>query len=155
MTPESFLNGFAQEVVEQSFDRAERMLAPWVRSTLPVGGLKRVVRIARGDNPPASEFELAELPDDDLSSMREKVEEYANEEGDRSLATTDGADAIYGAPSFPVPVELTEENFRGCWQIEFLPDEDADTDVDYSYAFFLALVAVGKDLKIGYLEPLD
>lgn len=155
MTPESFLNGFAQEVVEQSFDRAERMLAPWVRGTLPVGGLKRVVRIVRGDNPPAAEFELGELPDDDLSSMREKLEEYADNGGDRSLATTGGTGGVHGPPSFAIPVELTEENFRGCWHIDFQPDEDRDTDVDFSYAFYVALVADGKELKIGYLEPVD
>ncbi len=130
MTPESFLNGFAQAVVDQSFDRAEKMLAPWIRSQLPVGGLKRVVREVRGDNPPAAEFELEELPDDDVASISE-------------------------ASSLPVPAELTDDNFRGCWQIEFQPDEDADADVDYSFAFYLALVADGKDLLIGYLEPVD
>ena len=130
MTPESFLNGFAQAVVDQSFDRAEKMLAPWIRSALPVGGLKRVVRLARGDNPPAVEFELAELPDDDLASMSEPS-------------------------SLPVPREITDENFRGSWQIEFQPDADEDADVDSSYAFYLALVADGKELKIGYLEPVD
>jgi hypothetical protein len=155
MTPESFLNGFAQEMVEQSFDRAERMLAPWVRKTLPVGGLKRVVRIVRGENPPAAEFELTELPDDDLASMREKAEEYAGEEGDRSLANTERVGGMDGPPSFPIPPELTEENFRGCWQVDFQPDEDAESDVDYSYSFYLALVADDKELKIGYLEPID
>ena len=80
MTPEAFLNGFAQAVVDQAFDRAERMLAPWIKGSLPVGGLKRVVRLARGDNPPAVEFELDELADDDLASMRESIDEYAQEE---------------------------------------------------------------------------
>ena len=155
MTPESFLNGFAQAVVDQAFDRAERMLAPWVKGSLPVGGLKRVVRLVRGDNPPAVEFELEELPDDDLASMRESIDEYAQEEDDRSLATTDGTGGIYGPPSYAIPAELTDDNFRGCWQVEFLPDEEEDTDVDYSYAFYLALVADGKELKIGYLEPVD
>ena len=155
MTPESFLNAFAQSVVAQSFDRAEKMLAPWVKQVLPVGGLKRVVRLARGDNPPAAEFELAELPENDPASMREGVAEYAGEEGKRSLATTDGTGGLYGPPSYPIPEELTDDNFRGCWQIEFQPDEDADADVDYSYAFYLALVADGKELKIGYLEPVD
>ncbi len=155
MTPESFLNAFAQAVVAQSFDRAEKMLAPWVKIVLPVGGLKRVVRLARGDNPPAAVFELAELPENDPASMREGVTEYAGEEGERSLATTDGTGGLYGPPSYPIPEELTDDNFRGCWQIEFQPDEDADADVDYSYAFYLALVADGKELKIGYLEPVD
>ena len=129
MTPESFLNGFAQAVVAQSFDRAEKMLAPWVKSTLPVGGLKRVVRLARGDNPPAAEFELEELDEEDPASMRESVAD--------------------------IPNEITDENFRGCWQIEFQPDEDADSDVDVSYSFYLALVADGKELVIGYLETVD
>lgn len=155
MTPESFINAFAQAVVGQSFDRAEKMLAPWIRGMLPVGGLKRVVRIARGDNPPAAEFELGELPHNDVAEMREKVEEYADEEGDRSLTSFDGSGGMYGPPSFPIPDELTDDNFRGCWHIEFQPDEDVDADVDYSYAFYVALVADGQELKVGYLEPVD
>jgi hypothetical protein len=155
MTPESFINAFAQAVVAQSFDRAEKMLAPWVRSTLPVGGLKRVLRLARGENPPAVEFEVDELTDSDLAEMRDKAAEYEDEEGTRSLATSDGTGGVYGPPSYPIPDELTDDNFRGCWHIEFQPDEDADADVDYSYAFYVALVAEGQELKVGYLEPVD
>ncbi|MEP6732610.1 MAG: hypothetical protein ABJE10_18345 [bacterium] len=153
MTPESFLNAFAQAVVAQSFDRAEKMLAPWIRSALPVGGLKRVVRLVRADNPPAAEFELSELPQDDLASMRESVGEQEDDAGSHTLADIDGT---FGeAPSFPIPPELTDDNFRGCWRIEFQPDENSEADVDYSYAFYLALVADGPELKIGYLEPMD
>ena len=155
MTAESLLDQFAQAIIARAYGRAESLLAPWMREALPPGGLKQVVHLARNDNPPAAEYILASLPHDDLASMREKVEENAEEEGDRSLATTDGTGGMYGAPSYPIPAELTGETFRGCWRIEFQPDEDLEADVDYSYALYVALVVDGRDLRIGYLEPMD
>ena len=155
MTPDSFLDAFAQTIIARAFGRGEAMLAPWLRDALPEGGLKRVVHLTRHDNPPASEFLITELPYNDPASMREHVEEHAGEEDDRSLATTDGSGGMYGPPSFPIPEELTDANFRGCWRIEFQPDEDLEADVDYSYAFYVVVVAEGDELRIGYLEPMD
>ena len=113
------------------------------------------MQLARSDNPPASDYLITSLPHNDPASMREKVEENREEEGDRSLATTDGSGGIDGPPSYPIPDELTDENFRGCWRLEFQPDEDLEADLDYSYAFYVAVVGDGQDLRIGYLEPMD
>ena len=154
MTAESLLDQFAQAIIARAHGRAESLLAPWIRDSLPPGGLKEVVQLARNDNPPAAEYVISSLPHNGLASMRESVEENAEEEA-RSLATTDGIGAMHGPPSYPIPAELTDETFRGCWRIEFQPDEDLEADVDYSYAFYVALVADGRDLRIGYLEPMD
>ena len=155
MTPESFLDAFAQAIIARAYGRAEAMLAPWLRDALPEGGLKTVVRLSRGEAPPASEFSVAELTYNDLGLMRESVEENLAAEEARTLATTDGTGAIHGPPSFPIPKELTEKNFRGCWRLEFQPDEDLEADVDYSFALYVTVVADGEDCTIGYLEPMD
>ena len=154
MTAESLLDQFAQAIIARAYGRAESLLAPWIRDALPPGGLKEVVQLARNDNPPAADYVISALPHNDLASMRESIEENAEDE-ERTLATTDGTGAMYGPPSYPLPHELDEATFRGCWRIEFQPDEDLEADVDYSYAFYVALAADGRDLRIGYLEPMD
>ena len=109
MTAEPFLDHFARAILARAFGRAEAMLAPWIRNALPGGGLKAVVQLARGDAPPASDVLLSSLPHNDPASMREKVDEHSEEEGDRSLMTTDGTGGLYGPPSFPIPDELTAD----------------------------------------------
>ena len=155
MTTESFLVAFSQAIVRRDFGRAEGMLASWTRAALPDGGLKRVVHLARGNNPPAVVFEIAPLAYDNPTAMRESVEEHAGDEDYRTLAETDGTGGLYGSPSFPIPDELTDANFSGCWRLEFLPDEELELDVDYSFAFYVAVALEHDELKIGYIEPMD
>lgn len=155
VTSASYLAAFAQALLRRDFGRAEGMLAPWMRAALPAGGLKYVVQSALGDAPPPTEFALEALSYEDLASMRDHVEEYVDSEEQRSLATTDGSVGEFGPPSYPVPDELTAANFRGCWRIEFQPDEDLEVDDDYSYALYVTVVGEGDSLSIGYLEPSD
>lgn len=155
MTSASFLGAFAQALLRREFGRAEGMLAPWVRAALPAGGLKLVAQYALGDGVPPTEFALEELPYETIASMRDHVEEYVADIDARTLATTDGSVGEFGPPSYPIPEALTGTNFRGCWRIEFQPDEDLDIEDDYSYALYVAVVSEGDTLAIGYLEPSD
>jgi hypothetical protein len=155
MTTESFLAAFANALVIKDFGRAETMMTPWLRSELPEGGLKTVVRLAIDENPPASEFSIAHLAYSTPASMRETVADNAEENGERSLKECDGTGAEMGAPSYPVPAELTDDNFEGVYRLEFQPDEDLEEDVDYSFALYVAVVDVGGKQAIGYLEPDD
>lgn len=159
MTSEAFLGAFAQAVIARAFGRAEAMLAPWVRDALPEGGLREVIELTLDEEPDVSLFTLTPIPIDKPASMREAVADLAEEDRGRTLATTDGLGAENGPPSYPIPDELTAKNFRGCWRIEFQPDEelaeDLDDDIDYSFALYVAVVADGADCAIGYLEPMD
>ncbi|HEX9484516.1 MAG TPA: hypothetical protein VF929_08035 [Gemmatimonadaceae bacterium] len=155
MTTESFLAAFCQAILSRDFGRAEGMLAPWLRSELPGGGLREVVRLSRGEAPPASEYSTAELPYGDPRSMRETVADNADMNGARSLDECDGLGAAMGPPSYPIPDELTDENFESAHRLEFQPDEDLEADEDFSYAFYVAVVQLGEKQAIGYLEPMD
>ena len=137
MTPDLFLEAFAQAIVGRLLDRAESMLAPWVRNALPSGGLRRVVRLAQGDSLAAVAATVVELDFDDAPALRDAVGEED------------------GPPSLPVPDEITDENFRGCYSVEFLPDEDIDADVEFTYAFFVAVVELDSAFAIGYIETVD
>ena len=136
MTPDLFLEAFAQAIIARSLDRAESMLAPWVRDGLAAGGLRRVVRVAQGDALVPVAYGVIDLGFDEATDLRDAVDEDDE------------------PPTQPVPSELTSENFRGCFSVEFLPDEDTEADVDYTYAFFVAVVEVETGFAVGYLEPV-
>jgi hypothetical protein len=137
VTPDLFLESLAQAIVGRTLDRAESMLAPWVRDALAPGGLKRVVRVSQGDSPAPVAYAVDELDFESVADLRDAVAEDD------------------GAPSLAVPAEITDENFRGCFSVEFLPDEDIDAEVDFSYAFFVAVVESGTGFAVGYLQPVD
>ena len=137
MTPDLFLEAFAQAIIGRSLDRAESMLAPWVRDALAAGGLRRVVRVAQGDALIPVAYAVIDLGFEEAADLRDAVDE-------------DGE-----PPTLPVAAAITDENFRGCFSVEFLPDEDTEADVDYTFAFFVAVVEVGTGFAVGYLEPMD
>jgi hypothetical protein len=155
MTTESFLTAFSNALLIKDYGRAETMLAPWLRSQLPPGGLKHVMRETLGDAPDAAEFSISPLTYDDPASMRESVTDNADENGERSLTTCDGTVAEMGPPSYPVPNELTNDVFEGAYRLEFIPDEDLEEEEDFSFALYVAVVNLGERQAIGYLEPSD
>ena len=65
------LTAFSNALLIKDYGRAETMLAPWLRSQLPPGGLKHVMRETLGDAPPAAEFSISPLTYDNPASMRE------------------------------------------------------------------------------------
>lgn len=155
MTTESFLTAFSNALLIKDYGRAETMLAPWLRSRLPAGGLKHIVREMIADGPAAAEFSISPLTYDDPASMRDSVTDNAAENGERSLETSDGSLAEMGAPSFPVPDELTDDNFEGAFRLEFQADEELEEEDDFSFALYVAVVNLGERQAIGYLEPSD
>ena len=155
VTAASFLGAFAQALLRRDFGRAEAMLAPWVRASLPPGGLKFVVQNALGDAPPPTEFAVEALPYENVASMRDHVDEYKSSPDNRTLATTDGSVGEFGPPSYPLPEQLSADIFRGCWRIEFQPDEELEMDDDYSYALYIAVSGENDAMAVGYLEPSD
>ncbi len=156
MTTESFLTAFSNALLIKDFGRAETMLAPWLKSQLPEGGLKHVVRETIADGPAPAEFSISPLTYDTPQSMRESVTDNADENGERSLSECDGSLAEMGPPSYPVPAELTDENFEGAFRLEFQSDEeDLEDDDDLSFALYVVVVNVGERQAIGFLEPSD
>ncbi len=119
MTTESFLTAFCNALLIKDYGRAETMLAPWLKSHLPPGGLKHVVREMLGEAEYPSEFSISPLTHDDPRNMREAVADNAAENGARLLDTCDGLVAEAGAPSYPVPDELTDDVFEGAFRLEF------------------------------------
>ena len=124
-SPEEFAAEFCGRIVERDFPAAEAMLAPWIRASLPAGGLRKLVRLALGDAPVPTEYDLEMLEDE---------EELA---------------------ALPLPAEVNDDNLRGVFTLDFIPDEDAETDVEYSFGFLAAVVDFGSAPVIGYLESVE
>lgn len=154
-SPDEFLAEFCHAIIIHDYHTVESQLAPWLRSALPAGGMRKFVRLVRGDAEPPTDFAITPLEDEDAASMREQVEDVSGVEENRALAMMDGSVAEDGAPTFPVPDELTDDNIRGVYRLEFQPAEESDADVDFSFALYVAVVEDGRDLRIGYLEPAD
>ena len=155
MSPDEFLAEFCHAIIIHDYHTVESQLAPWLKSALPAGGMRKFVRLVRGDAPPPTDFTITPIEDDDAASMREQVAEVDGVEENRSLAMMDGSVAEEGAPSFPVPDELTDDNLRGVYRLEFQPAEDSDSDFEFSFALYVGVVEDGGELRVGYLEPSD
>ena len=154
-SPDEFLAEFCHAIIINDYHTVESQLAPWLRSALPAGGMRKFIRLVRADAPPPTDFTITPLEDDDAASMREQVDEVDGVEENRSLGMMDGSVAEDGPPTFPVPDELTDDNIRGAYRLEFQPADDGEPDGDIAYALYVAVVADGRDLKIGYIEPSD
>ena len=101
------------------------MLAPWIRASLPAGGLRKLVRLAMADAPPPAEYDLEPIDDEEELGALE------------------------------LPGEVNDANLRGVFTLDFIPDEDAETDVEYSFGFLAAVVGLESALAIGYLESVE
>src|SRR5437868_2538889 len=127
-SPEEFLAEFCHAIIIHDYHTAEQLLAPWIRAAMPAGGMKKIVRLARGDAPTPVEFEIGPPEDDDPASIQDHM---------------------------PEQDEVTDDNFRGAYRLDFFPEEELGTDVVASYVFYVAVVEEDGELKIGYLETTE
>ena len=54
-----------------------------------------------------------------------------------------------------LPPEITEENFRKWMVIQFTPAPEDELDVDAWFDWWMMLVEVGGEYRIGYFEIED
>jgi len=129
MKPDSptvaFAKTFGTAIVAGDFAAAEAMLAPWIIPQLSGGSLKKFLRRAREDRPRPHSFDVSENTTVTLETLREDLQETG---------------------------QITEENFRAWLCLEFYPDPELVAAVDLSYILWIAVVALEKDLAIGYLK---
>jgi hypothetical protein len=120
---------FARAVIDEDFEAARALLAPWLQPEYSAERLGAWVDESREELPYPGAFEL----DSNISTLADLREPH-----DVDL------------PTQPIPDEVDDDNFRKWMCIQFQPEDDDEFDA----CFDMWLVAVEQDgeLRIGYFE---
>ncbi|HEY7543268.1 MAG TPA: hypothetical protein VID27_00205 [Blastocatellia bacterium] len=145
-----FAEEFAAKINAQDFEAAHRFFAPWLRDGIAPEHLQEMVESELRETADAAGLEELVYPKtfrvdsnsctiDDLREIKKR--EYAYGRRDRRA----------------IPDEITADNFRQWTVIQFMPaeGEDAELDVDAWFDFWMALVEIEGEYKIGYFEFED
>ncbi|HEX8891304.1 MAG TPA: hypothetical protein VF779_19305 [Pyrinomonadaceae bacterium] len=141
-----FADAFAHSILRLDFSAAHKMLAPWLKDEITPERLRLFVETELKEV--AAGFDLEEIiyPKayhadgnscslDDLRSARSYITSRRSNES--------------------IPTEVTEENFRKWMVIQFTPAPEGELEMDAWFDFWMMLVEVGGEYRIGYFEFED
>ncbi len=144
-----FAEEFARKINAGDFQAATLFLAPWLRGEITPDLLREMVETELRETGDAAELEKLIYPKDfqidsnictidDLREIRKRG--YYNRRAERAISD-----------------EITSENFRQWLVIQFTPaeGEDAELDIDAWFDFWMAIVDVDGEYRIGYFEFED
>src|SRR6185369_3527350 len=138
-----FAEKFAQTIVDEDFDAAHKLLAPWLQKEMSAADFRGVIEKWLREMNEVWGIEELIFPD--------KFEIDANSS---TLASLKQDLSWPEAPK--IPDEITEENFRQRMVIEFLPDEeDERVELDGWFDFWFILVETDGEFRIGSFEIED
>jgi hypothetical protein len=124
---------FARSVIARDLQSARDCLAPWLRADFSVAQLNAILEPRYEGMPEPAQFSL----------------------DGNSCSLDDLEPNDYGAPTQPLPSDITKENYRKWMVIEFKPDAEKNTSYDACLDLWMAVVEVEGAMKIGYLEAAD
>lgn len=145
-----FAEEFAAKINSQDFEAAHRCFAPWLRGEITPEVLRQEVERELRETADAAGLEELIYPKSfEIDSNTCTIDDL------REIKTREYA---YGRRvRRAIPDEITSENFRQWMVIQFTPaeGEDAELDLDAWFDFWMAIVDVGGEYKIGYFEFED
>jgi hypothetical protein len=159
-----FASAFATAVCAKNYQAAHQMLAPWLQQTLSQAKLQEMIEKEIREVCDAAEVAEMAYPDtweiDGNSSTLESLRDPHSFISTRNSGWLNGEGQGYSSAGDlvkPIADEVTTENFRKWMCIQFMPNEEArgDLDIDAFVDFWMALVEVGGQFKIGYFELED
>ena len=134
-----FAADFSQTIIDQDFTAAHQFLALWLQNEISSDDLKAKFEAELWEM--NCYWDISELIYPQKFHLEwnscdwQTVKKYANHEPN---------------------LEMSEEIFRKWMAIEFLPDEnDERIEFDGWFDFWLAIVEINGELKIGYFEFED
>jgi hypothetical protein len=143
---QQFADAFADSIVRLDYSAAHKMLAPWLQDEITPERLRQFVETELKEV--AAGFDLEEIiypkayQTDGNSSSLDDLRK------DRSYVTSRRSNES-------VPAEVTAENFRKWMAIQFTPAPEDELDVDAWFDFWMMLVEVDGEYRIGYFEFED
>ncbi|MEW6211838.1 MAG: hypothetical protein AB1631_26005 [Acidobacteriota bacterium] len=145
-----FAEEFAAKINAVDFEAAHHCFAPWLRGEITPEVLRQEVEAELRETADAAGLEELIYPESfEIDSNTCTIDDL------RDLKTREYA---YGRRvRRDIPDEITSENFRQWMVIQFTPaeGEDAELDVDAWFDFWMAIVDVDGEYKIGYFEFED
>ena len=159
-----FANAFATAVCAKDYDVAHAMLARWLQVNISQAKLQEMIEKEIREVCQAAELEEMAYPDswdiDGNSSTLEYLREpgsYLSTRNSGWLGENRSGYSSAGDLVKPLADDVTDENFRQWMCIQFMPSEEAqgNIDIDAFVDFWMALVEVDGQFKIGYFELED
>ena len=158
-----FGDRFAQAIVARDYQAAHSMLAAWLQKTITPAKLQEMIEKEVGEVCEAAELEELAYPETwEIDGNHSTIADLRDP---RSYVSTRNSGWLGEGRSYsgtgdlakPIADEVTEENFRKWMCIQFMPSEEAqdDLDIDAFLDFWMAVVEVNGQFKIGYFELED
>jgi hypothetical protein len=148
---EKVASDFARALVDDDYDAAHRLLAPWLQQQLTAVQLRSIIMKAFLADLAPVDFAVSGN-DSTLDELREHYAEYHQNDATRTLATTESF-GDWGPPSIYIADEITSASFRQWMSIELTPEPDNEFGMDFILRLWLIVVDVDGAMRIGYLEP--
>jgi len=138
-----FAARFAQTIVDEDFDAAHELFAPWLQKELSAADFRGVL-----------EKWLREI--NEVWGIEELIFPAAFDiDGNSSDLSSLRQEADWREPR-KISDEITDENFRKWMIIQFLPaEDDPRVELDAWVDFWFTLVETAGELRVGYFELAD
>ena len=140
---EEFAARFARTIVDEDFEAAHKLFAPWLQTQVRAADFRALVEKWLREINEIWEIEELIFPAEFTVSHNSSTLESLLEETD------------WRAPR-KISAAVTNENFRQWTVIHFMPDEqDERAELDGWFDFWFVLVETGGELRIGFFELTD
>jgi hypothetical protein len=150
---ERLAGDFARALIDDDYDAAHRLLAPWLQRQVTAAELRAIIKKQFLAETAPVDFQVSGN-DSTLDELREHYEEYHENDATRTLASVQSF-GDWGPPSIYIADEITPANFRQWLSIDVTPDLDDESGLDYILRLWLIVVDVNGTMTVGHLEPGD
>ena len=138
-----FAEKFAQTIVDEDFEAAHKLFAPWLQKEMSAVDFRGVIEKWLWEMNEVWNIEELIFPDKfEISHNSSSLEGLKQDPGWREPPQ--------------ISDEVTNENFRKWMVIHFMPDEEDDrVELDGWFDFWFILVETEGEFRMGFFELAD
>jgi hypothetical protein len=148
---EKLASDFAGALVEDDYDAAHALLAPWLQQQVTAAQLRSIIKKEFFADLAPVDF-VVSGNDSTLAELREHYAEYHKNDATRTLVTAESF-GDWGPPSIHIADEITPANFRQWLSIDLTPELENEFGLDFILRLWLIVVDIDGAMRIGHVEP--